>query len=130
MSLEEAGGSLGENAIFTLDVSQAEDPLQEEPTRGVEINQYFHSLLTTKQMAHELIEAIQHKKPARVVKHRAHQIARSIEHYGQHKDANVAVAVLSMLSVLPLAVVRTYDDDLAEIGRKLGMSAPLDGDLR
>ena len=129
LKLEECGGSLPADAIMFYEMDEVQEQPDQEPMRGVEINQYFYSLLKTKEMASELGEAIKLGKPARIVKHRARQVVRSIEHYGQQSDANVAVAMLSMLSPLGSDALTEYDDDLSMIGRVLGMSAPREDEL-
>lgn len=129
LKLEECGGSLPADAIMFYEMDEVQEQPDQEPLRGVEINQYFYSLLKTKEMASELGEAIKLGKPARIVKYRARQVVRSIEHYGQQSDANVAVAMLSMLSPLGTDALTEYDDDLSMIGRVLGMSAPQEDEL-
>ena len=124
MNLSETDGFLPEDAVINLSVAEAQEDFPDAPERGVEINQYFYSLLKTKEMAHNLVEAIRLNKPAPVIKTRSRQVVRSIDHYGQHRDANVAVAMVSMLSSLPLKQLRRHDEDLTSIGRLIGMSPP------
>lgn len=129
VDLIEAGGSLAAGAIIEMDVADAEEEPIDDSVRGIEINQYFYSLMKTKEMTHGLVEAIRQGKSEKVVKHHARQVGRSIDYYGQHRDANVAAAMVSMLGTLPEKKIRLHDEELATIGRLVGMSKPADDEL-
>jgi|GEM_PF-6036222 len=129
VDLIEAGGSLAAGAVIEMDLADAREEPIDDSVRGIEINQYFYSLLKTKEMTHSLVEAIRQGKSEKVVRHHTRQVGRSIDYYGQHRDANVAAAMVSMLGTLPEKKIRLHDEDLATIGRLVGMSKPADDEL-
>jgi len=88
VDLIEAGGSLAAGAVIEMDLADAREEPIDDSVRGIEINQYFYSLLKTKEMTHSLVEAIRQGKSEKVVRHHTRQVGRSIDYYGQHRDAN------------------------------------------